>query len=256
MSYVTGCRLVVKLGTNEIYHRREQPPHPSTWRHVTKEPIVEGSLFWHRLREKGEREWRGWWTGCISEKHEIATITPRPRGESYLHWNASRRSVAETYHVERSTGCPDEREKLPRAACRAKMRERERDWPEDSASFRFFPLILFSVFVDVNVEEKWRDGRRMDRASSVIFVGREDIIAVLVSVKTYRVRDTDVGRVWLKVAFLFRFDFVFFLFFFFFRCRKLYRFNLKKFSTWIRFNFICVGFYTKIYLFLWNERWF
>lgn len=26
--------------------------------------------------------------GWISEKHEIATITPRPRGESYLHWNA------------------------------------------------------------------------------------------------------------------------------------------------------------------------
>lgn len=116
---------------------------------------LRGALFRH-LREKGERERRGWWTGCISEKHEIATITPRPRGESYLHWNASRRSVAETYHVERSTGCPDEREKLPRAACRAKMRERkrERDWPEDSASFRFFPLILFSVFVDVNVEEK------------------------------------------------------------------------------------------------------
>lgn len=32
--------------------------------------------------------------GWISEKHEIATITPCPQGERYLHWNASRLALA------------------------------------------------------------------------------------------------------------------------------------------------------------------
>lgn len=54
MSYVTGCHLVVKLETNEIYHRREQPPWFTLMAtHVPhKEPIVEGRPLTSFAREK------------------------------------------------------------------------------------------------------------------------------------------------------------------------------------------------------------
>ena len=115
------------------------------------------------------------WAGCISEKHEIATITPCPRGESYLHWNASRRSVAETHHVERSTGCPDEREKLPwPRAVRKRVGERG---SLNSVPFFLFPVFFF-LFSLANGEYEstlWAANQR--RACFVIFIGREDVIA-------------------------------------------------------------------------------
>ena len=242
MSYVTGCHLVVKLETNEIYHRREQPPWlTSMATRTVKNRSLRGGL-WHRLREEAGREgmkgvvdrlhfWEAW--NCDDyvsspgrELFALECIAPlggrnSPRGTIYrVSW----------WTWEVATGrvpCENERER---------KRERER-LPEDRASFRFFLSILFSVFVDVNIEEKRRDGRRMDRASSVIFVGREDIIAVLVSVKTYRVRGTDVGRVWLKVAFLFRFDFVFFLSFFLFSFFWCFLFNCINYTDLIWKNF-------------------
>ena len=52
MSYVTGCHLVVKLETNEIYHRREQPPWlTSMATRTVKNRSLRGGL-WHRLREE------------------------------------------------------------------------------------------------------------------------------------------------------------------------------------------------------------
>lgn len=102
------------------------------------------------------------WAGCISEKHEIATITPCPRGESYLHWNASRRSVAETHHVERSTGCPDEREKLPwPRAVRKRVDERG---SLGSVPFFLFLAFFFSHSRWRTVNTSRRYGRRINDA--------------------------------------------------------------------------------------------
>lgn len=122
----------------------------------------------------------------ISEKHEIATITPHscPRGESYLHRNASRRSVAETHHAQRSTGCPDEREKLASlAACRAKTSWRaSREYFLSSFSSLSLSLSLCRSVFSVTVNGRRTRGltrwaARQRRPCSVIFVGREDIIA-------------------------------------------------------------------------------
>lgn len=156
MSYVTGCRLVVKLGTNEIYHRREQPPHPSTWRHVTKEPIVEGSpLLTSFARERREgmkgmvdrlHFWEAW--NCDDyasspgrELFALECIAPLggrnlPRGTIYrVSW----------WTWEVATG---------RVPCENE-RERERDWPEDSASFLSFDFVFCLCWRERRGEMTW-----------------------------------------------------------------------------------------------------
>ena len=90
----------------------------------------------------------------------------RPRGESYLHRNASRRSVAETHHAQRSTGCPDEREKLPGPrAVRKRVGEPRRGCPEDifslSVIFSSFSSLSLSLSLCVLAGE-WAKNSRVD----------------------------------------------------------------------------------------------